>query len=123
MTDKPIPDDEIEAVARVICVDDGSRFDEWKGYRNRAEAAIRALDAVRAGNADAGWQPIETAPKDGTPILLIISGRELHVDEDTPCGIGRWKPDFWGENNWCMDSGDFWPGATHWMPLPTPPKG
>lgn len=67
------------------------------------------------------WQPIETAPKDGTPVLLTIAGRPLEPDEDAHCAVGRWSDDAWGEEDWCMDAGDFWSGATHWMPLPEPP--
>lgn len=70
------------------------------------------------------WQPIETAPKDGTQILIWISAawtraqvRLVHwYDEwgnwqegadpdpltDEYCGIGSAVP-------------------THWMPLPNPP--
>jgi hypothetical protein len=60
------------------------------------------------------WQPIETAPKDGTRVLL-------YIDEDEgPC-IGKWDIDFWQKPNWCMEAGDYWSGATHWQPLPAPP--
>jgi len=47
------------------------------------------------------WQPIETAPKDGTKVIL-------------------WLPDFHSvEMAWfCVPA-----EASHWMPLPTPPKG
>jgi hypothetical protein len=56
------------------------------------------------------WQPIETAPKDGTKILTA-SGRDLSVRE-------------WGENEdgdsvWLPRIRGVFP--THWMPLPTPP--
>lgn len=55
-----------------------------------------------------GWQPIETAPRDGTPILTW--GPEFMM----PCanywsvhrGIGSW-----------YEYGD----PTHWMAMPEPP--
>lgn len=62
------------------------------------------------------WQPIETAPRDGT---LIIYGGEGWVT------VGRWHLDeeqWWELNN---DPTDAWGGAdnpTAWMPLPTPPN-
>lgn len=68
------------------------------------------------------WQPIDTAPKDGTPLLLTIVGAVLEPDEDTHCDIGRWDRDFTGKENWCMNRGDFWPGATHWLPIPAAPQ-
>lgn len=56
------------------------------------------------------WQPIETAPKDNTEVLL---GRP-----DGLFMIGFYRDGAW-------DDGDYrdhetWP--THWMPLPTPPQ-
>lgn len=61
------------------------------------------------------WQPIETAPKDGTRILgFLISGR-------TPI-IGLFR--YWDDE----DEAGFYPDnllvvvpITHWMPLPDPP--
>lgn len=60
------------------------------------------------------WKPIETAPKDGTCILLAAY---------TPGGTVIIS-DHWSEetNWWC----DWYDGhsipATHWMPLPPPPR-
>jgi len=65
------------------------------------------------------WQPIETAPRDGTPVLL---GR-FHAGD--PCD-GRISVDWWrsGGKYGFVGFGEFnahyWP-ATHWMPLPDPP--
>lgn len=69
-----------------------------------------------------GWQPIETAPKDGRYILVF----------HTMPIIARWythfrngKPDPFREPEWdcrCM-AADVPPvEPTHWMPLPEPPK-
>lgn len=59
------------------------------------------------------WQPIETAPKDGTVILI---GAHLGID------IGLWAD--W-LNGWIDEAQSGyhdpnWP--THWMPLPNPPS-
>lgn len=54
------------------------------------------------------WQPIETAPRDGTLVLLA------NADEpDWPLRCRRWQDNHW--RGW--DSED----ATHWMSLPAPP--
>jgi hypothetical protein len=64
------------------------------------------------------WQPIETAPKDGTYIVL----RLFHRLEGA--AIGRWF-DF-GQvihgvtGYWTANATQVEP--THWMPLPEPPK-
>lgn len=84
--------------------------------------------------SEEGWQDIETAPKDGTVIDLWV---------DSGCRI---TDAYWGEpevdRNFRDDEEDGWdaaPGwlknvgfstyclgederATHWMPLPPPPK-
>lgn len=59
------------------------------------------------------WQPIETAPKDGTEILVFDAGAIF---------ISLWftDPDR-GEQGW-WDNGIVEPPPTHWMPLPDPPK-
>lgn len=57
------------------------------------------------------WQPIETAPKDGA--LLVWSARfqrPVYVECRTVDG-----------QFWCGDW-DFDVFATHWLPLPNPPK-
>lgn len=61
------------------------------------------------------WQKIETAPKDGTPVLGFVPGSAaryyvLHF-------AGEWKNNHYGfrEVIWhCF--------PTHWMPLPAPPQ-
>lgn len=74
----------------------------------------------------ADWQPIETAPKDGTEILL--ASWCLH---DAPGGpfadytVAAWDvEDCGGDGGWATESGlepiDFEP--TDWMPVPAPPK-
>lgn len=67
------------------------------------------------------WQPIETAPKDGTLILCW--------QERRPNGV-RAKPHHrayvarhvaqWG---WLCSPSDLEKQPTHWMPLPSPPSG
>jgi hypothetical protein len=63
-----------------------------------------------------GWQPIETAPKDGTIILAVKAGK----------GHGGYTIIFWDDDfEWSGYTAEeekrlvkFQP--THWMPLPEP---
>jgi hypothetical protein len=59
------------------------------------------------------WQPISTAPKDGTIILIF----ERRVGTAGLVRVSRWRDD-------TIPSG--WTGAenppSHWLPLPLPPK-
>jgi hypothetical protein len=76
---------------------------------NVSEPALRALALF-------GWQPIETAPKDGTQILLWITGIEP-----------RPRISFWSERGsesgwYSVQSHHFIATiVTHWMPLPEAP--
>lgn len=74
------------------------------------------------------WQPIETAPKDGT-LVLLLDGRMVVA--------GCWNAAF--NDGWCFWDGygvssdddeanvvelNSWIpgfGPSHWMPLPSPP--
>lgn len=60
------------------------------------------------------WQPIETAPKDPMAMYLIANAGTGHV---APCirGIIHCNPG----TSWDWNYGE---SATHWMPLPPPPK-
>lgn len=56
-----------------------------------------------------GWQPIETAPKDGTPLLVLADDNEMFV--------GCWK-----RGGWELFGAYARISPVHmWMPLPDPP--
>jgi hypothetical protein len=68
------------------------------------------------------WQPIETAPKDGTRILAYgVLGLESHksigtVKWNDTCSLWQCDP---------SEASEYHPEAcdlTHWMPLPEAPK-
>jgi hypothetical protein len=72
-----------------------------------------------------GWRPIETAPKDGTDVLLFEAG---FVPGQY---VTNWRKftDGFGDQyeGWASpDSGELGPcrmAPTHWMPLPPAPQG
>lgn len=74
-------------------------------------AIARAIQAERNRST---WQPIESAPKDGTDILITTEGYGMLVR------IGFY--DAARDGVWSI-----WPGRdrmnpTHWQPLPSPPN-
>ena len=91
------------------------------GTTCRGDAIIEAINAIPAVDE---WQPIETAPKDGTVVILFN-------DENDDCSkisVGVFDHSIWhciyslqtefGEFG--MDTfADCMP--THWRPLPNPP--
>lgn len=66
------------------------------------------------------WQPIETAPRDGTWVLL--TGGSIAYgwceDDKPPMAVGQRAGDCW-QFAW-YDSGYYgkYENPTHWMPLP-----
>lgn len=89
-------------------------------------AMNQSLDLLREENGrlrkDADrieWQPIETAPKDGTDIL-VMTGETMHVV--------RWINIHGDFDYWAVDDNKHGPftlrgkAPTNWMPLPEPPK-
>lgn len=81
------------------------------------------------------WQPIETAPKDGTHILVYAQddysvpfvswwGCDRYEKGEIPSLLGCGDVDI--ERHWCVsgceDGDSTICEPTHWMPLPGPPK-
>lgn len=70
----------------------------------------RYRDAAAELEASLTWQPISTAPKDGTIAVLVWTGYSAYV--------AHWLND----DRWIPD-GMHSIVPTHWMKLPEPPKG
>jgi hypothetical protein len=73
-------------------------------------------DELEAALADQ-WQPIETAPKDGTE---IVAGRFNHHFNKWESGVVTWTDETWK----VVPTRDYRLSflGTHWMPLPSPPQ-
>jgi hypothetical protein len=71
------------------------------------------------------WQPISTAPRDGTRILLATANCQ-RVEIGRFCDGGHWVDDSSEEEgiqgNWRTTIGTYVSGPTHWAPLPEGPK-
>lgn len=104
------------------------RYQEWfvDSQIARAEAAESNRDEWRKLYQDTlaaqQWQPIETAPKDGTAILVYDEGAALvtwevyrrHQEEHADwCLMDSWQDEQGGYSTVNH--------PTHWMPLPEPP--
>ena len=102
---------------------------EWV-ERGRTEeekaAALKWLEDMRDAALEAaredGWQPIETAPKDGTRVLLWFEWHDLPVVGDFR--HGRWWSVHSLGGNLAHPNGMDWEEVvrpTYWRPLPAPP--
>jgi len=84
-------------------------LDDWTAFARAEELAdeycARAAIAVMPG-----WQPIESAPKDETNLILLWNGEKVTGGAPWGSGWADWMHD-WIE-----------PPPTHWMPLPPPPQ-
>ena len=73
-------------------------------YRRVAKAALELSDA-------AAWRPIDTAPRDGTLILVAVK----HIECDV---VSFWGAGWRETTNGLMLRDK----PTHWQPLPAPPS-
>jgi hypothetical protein len=83
------------------------------GWRDgRHDEPLEDETEIDAG-APAAWQPIETAPRDGSQIIAVIS--RVYVS------VVRWNDEYeqWEDGEDLLDFYDI----TNWMPLPSPPEG
>ena len=119
-------DDEDGCGGSEVVDGDAYTADQMRAYALSARAALRA--------GDAGWQPIETAPKDGRTMLLggtnscgkwrTMRGQWMsqdYIDQN-------WEDPEAGEPGWfetCVEADEVpncWPiEPTHWMPIPPAP--
>lgn len=119
----------------VVCDNECDFTGPAKNTKDEAVEAWNRRPALAAKDADienlrSRWQPIETAPRDGTLIILHDSVR-------VASGVGRWRQvssrdtlndidglaQFSREYGWRSASDKSIENATHWMPLPDAPKG
>ena len=107
---------------KVICPGCSHQFTAIPG---NVQARLQALERVT-------WQPIETAPKDGTQVMLtngisVAHGNWLHAEpfiREIRDLEGRYidQDESDGYDGWIDFIGGMMPEPTLWMPLPTPPE-
>jgi hypothetical protein len=101
----------------VFVVETADELKAWmREFHERADdvftvpsAAVYAMLQFVESWLDTQWQPIETAPKDGTAVLTYRGPGLIAVAE------------FWVECGWIVPDGMEITNVTHWMPLPAPP--
>lgn len=100
--------------ARNITTEEG-----WVAIPREDYDTLKALLALiaEAEGEPRGWRPIETAPKDGTPILAYPVWSNWKVAEVVWHEMVR-TPGRWESRGLAVRC-----EPTHWMPLPTPPAG
>lgn len=106
-------------VAMVIELRASGQIDDKRWHELLAERPdlASALASDPRGGGASGWQPIETAPRDGTRIILAWGGRSVvgyYLDNS------RTQYPWQG---WKVPSLEDHPGGqpTDWQPFPAPP--
>lgn len=109
--------------------DAGPRGETWQSDEFLAELAQAraAISEAKAG----GWQPIETAPKDGTEVFVYVPGDSLFPTAAAYKSADYFEKEY-GDREY-MEEGWYWafgyPSDFHecvitptaWQPLPAPP--
>jgi hypothetical protein len=90
-------------------------LEQWNRYNAQSPTPSVSGEVVE-------WQPIETAPMDGTRVLVRNGSEGGYYTEPFDIGVAEWSCCF-GKKQWgsvaCCDVSYYKP--THWMPLPKPP--
>jgi hypothetical protein len=76
-----------------------------------------AASALRQLLEERKWKTIESAPKDGTEILIRGTAYSMLVP-DPITTVAKWDNGWWGNHHNAPD----YTNVTHWMPLPAPPE-
>jgi hypothetical protein len=84
---------------------------------------------VGAATVSGKWRGMESAPKDGSPILVCwgeYSRKEDMILHPWRCPLtaywGTFHPNSPGKPCWRNSQGEKLQDMSHWMPLPEPPK-
>lgn len=87
-------------------------------FANLEHGSYAAMEAALTAALSAGWRPIESAPKDGTKILIFEPEGEIAIVSYVGAasyGDFPWK--IWGGySSYRIDV------PTRWQPLPPPPE-
>lgn len=112
-----------------------------RGGSEQYDVELNAVTAaLQQSDSTAGWQPIASAPKDGTEYILGWIGKNLHGEAEWYQAIGRWSTDLKSHWNYDLDELEYDGGwtdytvadwgmqeytelePTHWRQLPAPPS-
>lgn len=116
-----LTDEQIDIHLDAILRGAGSALRHYTMQKSRDDMRAALRSAITAAQPE-GWQPIETAPRDGTSILILYNGCAIEACWEC-VEYGDWES--WSESVYwwsselnCLDDGD---EPTHWMPLPAAP--
>lgn len=113
-------------LAKKLRVADGRTVRHWEAGDRPVTGPVSLAMLAIARDVGNGWEPIETAPKDGTEIF-VWGSLEACAHARPHIGCEDIERVFWYSEyeSWCVFSTqcEGWvPEPTHWQPLPPPPE-
>jgi hypothetical protein len=85
--------------------------------------AATEIERLRNDQPERGLQPIDTAPKDGTLILVFAVSVDDPYDRQSTFAEAWWGDDGSRDPRWISLGLTDWHVPTHWMPRPSNPAG
>lgn len=117
---------ETEALQQAVRDGELDRIRQVQAFARHRVASVAAARPIIMADQ---WQPIETARRDGVPLLLLIQGQWADGTPFTMQDVGHWHDKCGPGGSWVfrtppnyfqmLDDED---AATHWQPLPAPPR-
>jgi hypothetical protein len=90
-------------------------YDEWEAYMLTGSPFWPRIRAELEADAR-GWQPIATAPRDGTVVWAYCAPKDDPYKRPAYQAEIYYKEDAW------VDVPTYWHEPTHWQPLPHGPE-
>lgn len=102
-------DPEAEAAVNAVLAELGTSLKHYMPiHKDMAVSAMRVvLDRIARPSSEERWQPIETAPRDGTYVLVAARHEQATA--------------FFRDGRWSMGAGVYFARPTHWQPTPSRP--
>ena len=105
-----------DCISTVVLDDEGNELATDPSF---GDLRIAELEAEVARLRASMWQSIETAPKDGTEVLLLEGWYISHAQWRSVYSGGKQAWVVCGTDGTCAEYVD---KPTHWMPIPEEPK-
>lgn len=108
----PVPSAAVKALEWIVQHPEESNASVWDVAKNALSAQVQDVTS---------WRPIETAPKDGTPILGGHSEAVLTVWWEADGSQNNSGEPGWIDGSFNSVEENYTYPVTHWMPLPAAP--
>jgi hypothetical protein len=115
-----VPQDTLSEVREALAFYANKKTTTQEIYMEGGKAAIKALATLDRFIEGDGWLPIESAPRDGTYVLLYSPLAADNGRPDCTYMVDKWQKNL-SVDGFRTCNPFHWP-YTHWRPLPTPPE-